>query len=411
MTTNSSLCIESPAGDPEHWILDRSVDFLNHGSFGACPRPVLEAQSRYREEMEREPVRFMTARRGPLQDEARQALCDFLGSRFEDIVPVPNSTSAVSAVVRSLDFEPGDELLTTNHAYNACTNALRYVAERCGAQLRVAEVPFPLSDAEQVVEAVLGALTDRTRLVMLDHVTSPTALIFPIDRLVSEIQGRGIDVLVDGSHAPAMVPLDLDALGAAYYTGNCHKWMCAPKGAGFLHVRRDRQEPIVPAVISHGMNMRRPGRSRFHDLFDWIGTIDPTPWICVKDSIEFLESAFPGGAAGLAARNRRLALAARDLLCRALSGDPPAPNSMLGTMATVVLPDESQPDQMDFTTSPSPSLPLYCHLLREHNIDVPVSPWPAPPRQTLRISAQAYNHLAQFERLAEILKQQFTRTS
>ena len=316
--TKNSLCIESPAGDPEHWILDRSVDFLNHGSFGACPRPVLEAQARYREEMEREPVRFMTVRRGPLQDEARQALCDFLGARFEDLVPVANSTSAVSAVVRSLDFEPGDELLTTSHAYNACTNALRYVAQRCGAHLRVAEVPFPLTDAGQVVEAVMAALTDRTRLVMLDHITSPTALIFPIEQLVSEIQSRGIDVLVDGSHAPAMVPLDLDALGAAYYTGNCHKWICSPKGAGFLHVRRDRQEHLVPAVISHGMNMHRPGRSRFHELFDWIGTTDPTPWICVRDSLEFLERAFPGGAAALADRNRRLALAARDLLCQAL---------------------------------------------------------------------------------------------
>lgn len=411
MITEITLCFESPAGDPRHWLLDRSVDFLNHGSFGACPRPVLEAQARYLEEMEREPVRFMTVRRGPLQDEARQALCGFVGARFEDLVLVPNSTSAVSAVVRSLDFEPGDELLTTNHAYNACTNALRYVAQRCGAHLKVAEVPFPLTDAGQVVEAVLAALTDRTRLVMLDHVTSPTALVFPIERLVSEIQGRGIDVLVDGSHAPAMVPLDLDALGAAYYTANCHKWMCAPKGAGFLHVRSDRQDRLVPTVISHGMNMRRPGRSQFHELFDWIGTIDPTPWICVKDALEFLESAFPGGAAALAARNHRLALAARDRLCRALGCDPPAPDSMLGTMATVVLPDEPEPDKTDFTTSPSPSLPLYTRLLHDHGIDVPVSAWPALPRQTLRISAQAYNHLGQFERLAEILKRQFARTS
>ena len=411
MNTENTLCIESPAGDPGHWLIDESVDFLNHGSFGACPRPVLEAQARYREEMEREPVRFMTVRRGPLQDEARQALCNFVGARFEDMVFVPNSTSAVSAVVRSLDFEPGDELLTTNHAYNACTNALRYVAQRCGAHVRITGVPFPITDASQVIEAVLGALTERTRLVMLDHITSPTALIFPIERLVAEIQGRGIDVLVDGSHAPAMVPLDINALGAAYYTGNCHKWICSPKGAGFLHVRSDRQQHLVPTVISHGMNMRRTGRSRMHELFDWIGTIDPTPWICVKDSLEFLESAFPGGSMALAERNHRLALAARDLLCSAVGCEPPAPDLMLGTMATVLLPDETEPDRMDFTTSPSPSLPLYTRLLRDHGIDVPVSAWPTLPCQTLRFSAQAYNHLGQFERLAEILKQQFNRTS
>ncbi len=276
------------------WLLDPDLAFLNHGSFGSCPRPVVELREAMYREMERQPIDFLVRRLEARFDAAREALAAFVGADPEDVVAVPNATAGVNSVLRSLLFEPGDELLTTDHAYNACRNALEFVASRTGARVAVARVPFPLQGPGEVIEAVLAAVTPRTRLALLDHVTSPTGLVFPVRELVAELAARGVDTLVDGAHAPGMLPLDIRELGAAYYTGNCHKWICAPKGAGFLWVRRDLQEQVRPLSISHGTNRPRAGRSRFHDEFDWTGTDDPTPFLCVPAALRFLETALPG---------------------------------------------------------------------------------------------------------------------
>src|SRR5262249_16600935 len=207
----------------EPFLLASDITFLNHGSFGACPRPVLDAQSRIREEMEREPVRFLARENDARIDAARAALAAFVGARPDDLVFVANATSGVNAVARSPRLEPGDEILTTDHAYNACRNALDWVAGRAGARVVVAAVPFPLAHEDEIVDAILGAVTPRTRLALIDHVTSPTALVFPVKRLIAQLQAAGVDVIVDGAHAPGMVLLDVAGLGAAYYPGNCHK--------------------------------------------------------------------------------------------------------------------------------------------------------------------------------------------
>jgi isopenicillin-N epimerase len=388
-----------PSPFRERWSLDPAVIFLNHGSFGACPRAVLAAQDRLRARLERQPVQFLVRDLGGLLDAARAELAAFVGADPADLVFVPNATTGVNAVLRSLPLGRGDELLVTDHAYNACRNALGYAAERTGATVVVAAVPFPLSSVGAVVDAVLGHVSAQTRLVLLDHVTSPTGLVFPLGDLVPALSARGVDVLVDGAHAAGMVPLDLGRLGAAYYTGNCHKWLCAPKGAGFLHVRRDRQALVRPLAISHGANAPRTDRSRFRLEFDWTGTIDPSPYLCIPEAIRHLGSLLPGGWDELRARNRALALEARRILAAALGVEPPAPDDMIGALAALPLPDGTgAPAQ-----SPLYLDPLQDELLARFGIEVPIIPWPAPPRRLIRVSAQLYNTRAEYERLAAAL--------
>ncbi|MEX2212968.1 MAG: aminotransferase class V-fold PLP-dependent enzyme [Phycisphaeraceae bacterium] len=387
-----------------HWRLDPAITFLNHGSFGACPKVVLEAQQHYRDMLEAEPVRFFTREAQPLMDKARAELALLLGADSNDLAFVNNATTGVNCVVRSLRWEKGDEILTTDHAYNACRNVLVYVAQREGAKVVTAAVPFPLRSPDEVLDAILRCVSPRTKLALIDHVTSPTGVIFPIEAIVRELQSRGIDVLVDGAHAPGMVPLDLKSLNAAYYTGNCHKWLCAPKGAAFLHVRPDRQEAIVPMTISHGLNTRYQGRSLFRDLFDWTGTQDVTPWLAVTDAIEFVKTIVPGGAGALMNRNRELALRARAILCAALEVNAPCPASMIGSLASVPLPDMPKENVPDWSTAVSPSQSLNVALMERYRIEVPIPGWPRGPKRLVRISAQAYNEVSEYEALAAALR-------
>ncbi|MEG4027867.1 MULTISPECIES: aminotransferase class V-fold PLP-dependent enzyme [unclassified Microcoleus] len=381
-----------------YWLLDRDITFLNHGSFGACPIAVLEAQTIFREQMEREPLRFLLREFEPLLDNARNQLATFIGAAEDDLAFVPNATTGVNAVLRSLYFYPGDELLTTNQEYNACRNTLNFVAERTGAKVVVAEVPFPIESPEQIIEAIIKCVSPQTKLALLDHVVSQTGLIFPIKQLVGELANRGVDVLVDGAHAPGMVALNLDEIGAAYYTGNCHKWLCAPKGAGFLYVRRDKQNAIRPTTISHGANSPRADKSRFQLEFDWTGTVDPSPYLCVPVAIDFMGSLLSGGWPELRAKNHALALAGRKILADKLDLPLPCPDEMVGSMAVVPLAD-SQSDVVAKGGIP----PLQEALWEIFKIEVPVIPWPDASKQLVRISAQLYNTLPQYQYLANAL--------
>jgi len=371
------------------WGLDPSVLYLNHGSFGACPRAVLAEQTRLRQEMEREPADFLTISLPARLQIARETLGNFLAADPRDLVFVPNATAGINAVLRSLDFEPGDELLVTNHTYAACRKTIDFVATKSGAQVVVAHLPFPVRSDEEVIAAIITCVSPQTRLALLDHVTSPTALILPLDRLVDELRQRDVETLVDGAHAPGMVDIQLSRLGAAYYTGNAHKWLCAPKGAAFLHVRRDHQAALHANVISHGYP------NGFQAEFDWTGTFDPTAWLCVAESLRYLGELVPGGWPQLMSRNRDLVLRARALLLDSLRLDSPCPDSMIGSMASVPLPPG---------TSGSPAASLDCeglqHWFRDRGVETWLYPYPVP---VLRLSAQLYNSYAQFERLNALL--------
>ncbi len=379
------------------WPLDPSVAYLNHGSFGACPTAVLDFQTSLRLRMEREPVDFLSRQLSGLLDEARQALAAFVGADPADLVFVPNATAGVNAVLRSIALSPGDELLTTDHVYNACRKTLQHTAARTGARIVIAPVPFPLGGGDDVVEPVLAAVTARTRLALLDHVASPTALVFPIERLVAELSARGVDTLVDGAHALGMVPLDLTRLGAAYVTGNAHKWLCAPKGAAYLHVRRDRQRGLHPIAVSHAY-AGDGDQPRFRAEFDWTGTVDPTAILSIPECLRYVGSLVPGGWPGVMARNRSLALRGRALLCEALDVEPPCPDGMIGAMASLPLP-ASAPG------SPAATLDHdgLTSWLRARGVESWLYPWPCGGGKVVRLSAQLYNVEAEYERLAALL--------
>jgi len=382
------------------WALDPEVLFLNHGSFGACPRPVLEFQGRLRERLEREPVRFLARELEPLLDAARVALGAFAGGDPEGLAFVTNATTGVNTVLASLRLVPEDELLTTDHAYPACRNALEAWSARAGARVVVARVPFPLESEDDLVAPVLAAVTPRTRLALLDHVTAPTALVVPLARLVRELDARGVDALVDAAHAPGMVPLALDATGAAYTTFNAHKWLCAPKGAAALWVRADRRAGIAPLVVSLGWGASRPDRSRFRLAFDWTGTADPSPWLAIPEAIRVLGEAVPGGWPAIVARQRALALSARERIAHRLGIALPCPPAMVAAMASLPLP------------APRPGAPahglsseaLEDLLFERFGIESKIFTWEsAPGGKLVRISAALYNALGDFERLADAL--------
>ncbi|MCA9541583.1 MAG: aminotransferase class V-fold PLP-dependent enzyme [Myxococcales bacterium] len=389
---------------PSAWPLDPELTFLNHGSFGACPHEVLAAQQALRARIERQPVQFYVRELLDLIDAARERVAAFLGADPAGLVFVRNATSGVNAVLRSLNFNAGDEILVTDHGYAACEYAARFVAQRAGARVVVARLPFPGLTPDAVLDAVLDAVTPRTRLAMLDHITSPTGVVLPIARLIDALRARGVDTLVDGAHGPGMLPLDLNALGAAWYTANLHKWVCAPKGAAVLVVRPDHRAGLHPAVISHGHRfpLTPGGRSRLHWEFDWPGTDDPTPWLCAPVALDFFARQ-PGGWAAVQARGRKLALAGREAICAALGVEPPCPPEMIGTLAAIPLPDAP-------TDEPPPDSPLYTsplqqYLLDKHRIEVPIVPWPAHPQRLVRFSAAPYNVLAEYERLTAALRE------
>ncbi|MBK7403900.1 MAG: aminotransferase class V-fold PLP-dependent enzyme [Phycisphaerales bacterium] len=392
-----------PSRHARHWLLNPEIAFLNHGSYGACPRPVLDAQDRYRDEMERELVKFFMIDVEPLLDRARQAVADFVGCDLQGLAFLPNVTQAVATVIDNLELRQGDEILVNDHEYSACISTFTKAAKRSGAHVVKASIPFPTPSADAIHDAVMSAVTPRTRIALLSHITSPTALVFPIARLVESLRARGIETLIDGAHAPGQIPLDIRAINPHYYTANLHKWPSCPKGTAFLWVHPERREGFEPLALSARAHLTRADRDRFRCLFDYIGTDDYTGFLAIPDALEFM-GALEGSWDALRNRNHTLALEGRRILCDALGCDPATPDDLVGTMATVIVPGAGLPSG---GTAPGKyEDPLQERLVANHRIQVPVWSLPSQGRRLLRISCQAYNSREQYEYLARALKQE-----
>ncbi len=382
----------------ELWPLDPRCVFLNHGSFGACPRPVLAAQSRYRARLESQPLRFYLREYAEALDTSRRRLEIAVGATSGQLAFVTNATTGVNTVLRGLDLRAGDELLVTDQAYGACRNAMEFVAARAGATVQVVQLPWPLKDAGEVTQVVLQAVGPRTRFALLDHITSATALVLPVADMVAALRERGVLTMVDGAHAPGQLPLNIGAIGAHWYTGNCHKWFCAPKGAAFLHADDEVSDGTRPLVISHGAGLHWGDRPRFRREFDWQGTADPSAYLAVADALDFLASLAPGGVGAAMGYNRQLALDARALLCDALEVDPPCPADMVGSMAALPLGAAAAHRHKRVLASE----PLQDALF-EAGIEVPIVRFPSDSQRLVRISAQVYNCMDDYRQLAKVL--------
>jgi isopenicillin-N epimerase len=367
------------------WPLDPTITFLNHGSFGATPRSVLLAQSQWRAEMEREPVHFLARRLPGLLEDARRAAAAFLHADPEDFAFVPNATAAVSTVLANLPLVAGERVVLTDHAYPAVIKAAAKTCEEAGADLTVVPIPIPLPAAEEIVSRFTDALGDRTRLAIIDHVTSSTAVIMPVEPMVAACRRRGVPVLVDAAHAPGMLPVDVGSMGADFWTGNFHKWCCAPKGSAALVVAPEYRATTHPLVTSHGYG------GSFHDEFDWTGTADVTSWLCVPDALDVMSAL---GWDRVRAHNHALVGLGQRAVAQAVATEPPVPPGAYGSMAIVSLPEGAATTLDEATT-------LSARLHDEARIEAAVVSW--NQRGYVRLSAQAYNRPADYDRLAEAL--------
>lgn len=370
------------------WMLGSDVVFLNHGSFGARPKAVFDHHSSLLLRFEQQPVQTIVAEMEQLLPSIRDSLSSFLKVSSDRIDLVCNASEAVNSILRSIDLEPGDELVVPDHAYGAVLKTLQYVADRTGAVVKIVHVPLPLESSDQIVEVIRSAISDRTRLLLIDHISSPTAVVFPIDELVSLARERGIDVLVDGAHGPGMIDLDLESLGATWYIGNLHKWVCVPIGAGFIVTDPSHLDSLHPAIISHGY------QDGHVEEFNWQGTRDYSPWRSIPFVLDWIERTW--GWRQMREHNHRLAVWAHRMLCQAWDVEPltPLDGSLMGSMATLELPGRIR-DSHDSEQS------LHDLLLSSHRIEVPIMEWGG--RLWIRFSAQIYNRPEHYFRLRDIV--------
>jgi isopenicillin-N epimerase len=382
-----------------HWGLDDKTVFLNHGSYGATPTIVLDEQKRWQRILEKDPVRFYEEIAPDALRKSREAIANLVNCDPEDLALIENATSGVNIILRSLSFEKGDEIIVPDHAYQACRNTIDYVAEKWGAIVITCEIPFPVENTQIIIDNVMKCVTKRTKLALIDTVTSPTGLRMPFEELVGLLESKGVNVLLDAAHGIGMIPLNLEKIGASYTTSNCHKWLCAPKGSAFLHVKKDLQEFIHPLTISHGMTVPLGESTRFRHEFDWTGTRDISAWCVLPFVIEELSQLVDMSWEEIMKHNKDLVIQGRNIICKKLNIEPQCPDEMVASISTIKISSKKD-NGVDFHELD----PLHLELLKNYNIQVPVWYWPSPEGRYIRISAQLYNNKEEYEYLANVLK-------
>ena len=383
----------------KHWRLDEKTVFLNHGSYGATPTIVLNEQKRWQLLLEKDPVKFFEDIAPKALIESRKAIANLVNCDYEDLALIENATSGVNIILRSLKFDEGDEIIVPNHAYQACRNTIDYVAEKSGAVVVTCDIPFPIQGNQIIIDNIMKCVTENTKLAMIDTVTSPTGLLMPFEELVGLLESKGVNVLLDAAHGIGMIPLDIEKIGASYTTSNCHKWLCAPKGSAFLHVRKDLQSLIHPLTISHGMTTPLGDSTRFRHEFDWTGTRDVSAWCALPFVIDEFSKLVGMNWNEIMTHNRKLVIKGRNIICEKLSNIPPCPENMISSIATIKISSK----QVSITDLYEID-PLHEKLLEDYNIQVPVWSWPNPQGRYIRISAQIYNNEDEYKYLANILE-------
>jgi isopenicillin-N epimerase len=358
----------------EYFLLDPEIHFLNHGSFGACPAPVFEACQAWQRRLERQPVLFLGRQHDELLRESRAALGKYLHADPDDLVYIPNATHGVNIVARSLRLGPGDEILASDHEYGACEYTWEFICAKTGAAYLRQPIPLPLGNEDEVFDQFWQGVTPRTRVIFISHITSPTALRLPIEQICRRARAEGILTLIDGAHAPGQVALDLITLDADFYTGNCHKWMLAPKGAAFLHTRREAQHLIEPLVVSWGYRAQASTGSQFVDYLQWGGTKDPCAALSVPAAIRFMEENEWEKVQEACHWNLIQAI---EQICALTGLAAPAPGAAHAQMGIAPLPAKTD-------------LPrLKEQLYEDFRVEVPLIEWNG--QKFARISIQAYN--------------------
>lgn len=381
------------------WAFEPGTVQLDHGAYGGCPSEVTATQDQIRRIFESDVHGFVARKYSKALQHSKEVLAKFLHADIQGLVLLPGATMALNVVLQSYSLAPNDQILTINHAYSSTNLIMREVVKRANARLVVVQIPFPTTKSGDILERILAHATKRTRLAVIDHVTSRTALVLPIEQIVSHLNARGIDTLVDGAHAPGAVDVNVNTINAAYYIGDCHKWMCAPRGSGFMHIREDRRHTIRPLVLARSAHENEArDHSDLEHGFDWLGTVDTSALLSIPAAIDFLHGTIAGGPRAYAQRNHMLALEARLVVCSALGIESPCPDNMLASMFSIPLPDEPE-----LGAQPSYT-PLQDVLWKKYRIAVPVFSWPARPKRVLRVSVQVHNSRAQIEYLAAALK-------
>jgi isopenicillin-N epimerase len=383
----------------KHWSLNQNIVYLNHGSFGATPTKVLEKQHQLQLENEASSIEFYIDKLPDLINASKSVLANFVGTSKNNIAFVQNTTTGVNTILNSLATNEGDEWLTTNHAYGACAHAFNHYANKNKCLVNVANINYPITNKFQILESIEKSITPKTTIALIDYVTSASAIIIPIPEIIEMLHSKGIQVIVDAAHCPGMIDINLQQLKPDYLIANCHKWICSPKGSAFIYVAPQHQSMIHPLVISHYNDMAPNSDAHWSNQFMWDGTHDYSAYICVKDALEYMPSIINGGWQTIKTKNHELVWTAATKIANAFNVDIPAPKEMIGSICNIPMPNGEAPSRKFHSNVALKNL-----LFAKYNIEVPVFMFPTAPTQWLRISAQLYNCMDQYDYLLECLK-------